>query len=148
VPAQPLPPAPPILRFYAKTKSQYVWLGRSSGGRRYFGRDFAEAQKKYAAFCDEWRRAHQPGERYTTDSYGRAVGYAIERANRKRGAEDPPLPLVARWRPNQLRHLAASEAAEHFDRSHASAMLGNGMDVIDVYVEQELRKAARAAAIG
>lgn len=106
---------------------------------------------------DAWRVAHgralkygtgrEPGDRYTTQTYGRAVGYAVDRASRKRiAAGQPPLP---RWRPNQLRKAAATEAAEQFDRSHASAMLGNSMDVIDVYVLHELRKAAEtAAAIG
>jgi len=72
-------------------------------------------------------------------------GSAEQRAAASTWAATSPRPR-SRWRPNQLRHHAATEAAEHFDRSHASSMLGNGMDVIDVYVEQELRKAAKVAA--
>lgn len=108
------------------------------------------------AAVNEWRLAHDrlpvhaaartPGEHYTTQSYGRAVKAAVARANRKREKADPPVEPVPHWMPNQLRHAAATAAAERFDRATASAMLGNGMDVIDRYVEQELQKAARAAA--
>lgn len=106
---------------------------------------------------DEWRKQHkrkrvyaasrQPGDRYTTSSYGRAVAAAIERVNRKR--KEKKLDPIPDWRPNQLRHRAATDVAEALDRAHAAAFLGNGLDVIDVYADQELRKAARAAlAIG
>lgn len=110
--------------------------------------------------CDEWRlrngriakygKGREPGECYSTESYGRAIAYAIERANRERCRLDPPERMIPPWRPNQLRHRAASEASEATDRSHAAAMLGHsGVDLVDVYVDQELRKAARAAiAIG
>jgi integrase len=105
---------------------------------------------------DAWRAANdrravygqgrEPGEHYTTASYGRSIGYAVERINRRRREADPAAELLPHWRPYQLRHSAATEIAEEFDRSTASAVLGNSMDVIDLYCEQEVRKAARAAA--
>jgi integrase len=51
--------------------------------------------------------------------------------------------MVPDWRPNQLRHRAATMASESMDRSHAAAFLGHaGLDTIGVYVEQEMVKAA------
>lgn len=86
----------------------------------------------------------KPREHYSTNSYGRAIGYAIEAANRRRAAcNQEKLP---HWQPNQLRHHVATEVAEEFDDSHASAVLGNGPSVIGTYVEQSLRKAAKVAA--
>jgi integrase len=91
--------------------------------------------------------AKAPGKSFTTQSYGKCVAAAVWRANRGRCRADPPEPMVPDWRPNQLRHRAATEASEATDRSHAAAFLGHaGVDVIDVYLEQELRKAATVAA--
>lgn len=88
-----------------------------------------------------------PGERYNTQSYGKAVAKAVERGNRIRAAAVPPLPPIPHWSPNQLRHRNATETSEEFDRETAAARLGHaGMDVIDIYAMQALRKAARAAA--
>ena len=102
-----------------------------------------KAQKRKVHFA----KSRMPGQSYTTQSYGKAIAVAVERANKKRAAADPPLPLLPAWRPNQLRHRAGTEVAEAFDRPTAAAFLGHaGVDVIDVYVEQELKKAGRAAA--
>jgi integrase len=90
--------------------------------------------------------ARKPGKRFTTQSYGKCVAAAIRRANTGRARSDPPERMIPEWAPNQLRHRAATEVAESFDRATASAVLGNGLAVIDVYVEQELKKAAAAAA--
>ncbi len=90
-----------------------------------------------------------PGECYTSESYGQAVGRAVERVNRKRerdievGPAQPPIP---HWRPNQLRHSAGTEIAGEFDRTHAAAALGNSMGIIDVYIEHDLKKAGKVAA--
>jgi integrase len=91
------------------------------------------------------RRQRPPGDHYTTASYGRAIAYAIRRANRDRARAG--LPPIPQWRPNQLRHFAATEASERFDESTAAAMLGHsGLDMIATYVKQAVRKAAGAAA--
>lgn len=81
---------------------------------------------------------------YTTNTYGIAIKLAVVRANKHRSANSlPELPL---WCPNQLRHHVATAIAERYDKSAASATLGNTAGVIDVYVEQEIEKAARVAA--
>lgn len=77
---------------------------------------------------------------YTVDVYSQCVRRAIRRANRA-GVECP------HWHPNQLRHLAATEIGERFDRHHAAAVLGHsGAGAIEVYIEQSVGKAARVAA--
>jgi integrase len=89
-------------------------------------------------------KGREPGDCYTTSSYGRSVAYAIERINRQKKHGEEPLPP---WRPNQLRHSAATAIAERYDRPTAAAVLGHsGLDVIDIYCEQELKKSARVAA--
>jgi integrase len=104
---------------------------------------------------DHWRAAHdrravyghnrQPGDRYVTGSYGHVIAAAVKRANAERTKAG--LPLIPHWAPNQLRHAAGSAASEATDRSHTQAFLGHsGNDTIDVYVEQELQKAAKVAA--
>lgn len=96
----------------------------------------------------KYGKGREPGDRYTTGSYGRSIAYAIERANRKRAKADPTLPTIPPWRPNQLRHSAATEISERFDRPTAAAVLGHtGVDVITIYCEQELKKAMRVAAV-
>lgn len=135
-----------------KGKPRVIVLGPKAQAllRPYLDRkpdEFLFAPREAVAGTRGERSPRTQTDRYTTQSYGRAVGYAIEKANRQRIEETPPLPLLPHWRPNQLRHLVGSEVAEEFDRWTASAVLGNGADVIDVYVEQELRKAAKAAAV-
>ncbi len=77
---------------------------------------------------------------YTPDVYAQAVRRAIRRAQRA-GLSCP------HWHPNQLRHLAATEIGERFDRHHAAAVLGHsGAGAIDYYLEQSVGKAARVAA--
>jgi len=84
---------------------------------------------------------------YAPRQYAQLVDRAIERSNWIRmetgaSAEE----MVPRWTPNQLRHLAATVVGDELDREHARALLGqSSTDVIDVYMEQQMRKAARAA---
>jgi integrase len=77
---------------------------------------------------------------YTPDVYSQAIRRAILRA-RRAGKECPD------WSPGELRHLAATEIGERFDRHHAAAVLGHsGAGAIDFYLEQSVGKAARVAA--
>lgn len=91
-----------------------------------------------------------PGEKYNTDSYRRAIQYAIGRANadaRRRaietGAEIPePIPS---WHPNQLRHSAATRLRREFGLDVARAVLGHSSPVVtEVYAELDGAKAAAA----
>ena len=85
--------------------------------------------------------AKTPGDHYTTDSYGRAVVYAIRTANRLRRAD--PIP---HWHPNQLRHAFASRVRREFGLEAAQTLLGHAKaDVTQVYAERDLKTAIEAA---
>jgi integrase len=72
-----------------------------------------------------------PGDRYTTQSYYRAVARACETAK------------VSHWHPNQLRHLRATEVRAQFGLDVARALLGHrSPQITEVYAEVDLSKAA------
>jgi len=72
-----------------------------------------------------------PGERYTTESYGRSIKYAIKKAKSES------------WSPHQLRHTAATRIREEFGLEAAQVILGHSRaDVTQVYAETNKRKAA------
>jgi integrase len=106
-----------------------------------------------AAFREEQRRARKtkvqpsqlnrrkrkpersPRERYTTQSYCRAIARACKRAG---------LPA---WHPNQLRHSFATEARRRYGLEAAQVSLGHAQaNVTQVYAERDLALAARVAA--
>lgn len=69
------------------------------------------------------RPKRQPGDRYRKDAYGKAIERAVEQANLKRvGEGQEPLP---RWKPNQLRHSAATEIRRRFGLEAAQVILGH-----------------------
>jgi integrase len=84
-----------------------------------------------------------PGERYTVDSYRRAIQYGIKRANqapdRGESGERP------HWHPHQLRHNAATRLRREFGLDVARAVLGHNSPVVtEVYAELDATKAAAA----
>jgi integrase len=83
-------------------------------------------------------------ERYDTDSYRRAITYAIKMANRKREKDElPPVPF---WFPLQLRHSRATEVRKGFGLEAAQVALGHAhADVTEVYAERNLDLAIQIA---
>lgn len=76
----------------------------------------------------------QPGECYTTGSYGKAIQYACKRGK------------LENWSPNQLRHNAATEIRKQFGLDAASVILGHcEIGVTQVYAEQDRAKAVEVA---
>jgi integrase len=76
-----------------------------------------------------------PGEAY----YPRAYAHAIAVACKKVG--------IARWHPNQLRHLFATEVRKEHGLEAAQVLLGHSRaDVTEVYAERDQRLAATVAA--
>jgi integrase len=76
-----------------------------------------------------------PGTCYTTGAYARAIRYAAKRAN------------VEPWAPNQLRHSRATEVRAKYGIEAASSVLGHsGLEVTQVYAEQDRNRAVRVAA--
>lgn len=78
-------------------------------------------------------RNRQPGERYTTMSYGHAIRLACGRAG------------VRPWHPHQLRHNAATLVRSQFGPEAARAVLGQrSLKALEIYAELDA-EAARAA---
>lgn len=102
----------------------------------------------------------QPGERYTTESYRRAIHRGCDRA-----FPHPDLGAIAvakltvvqaeelarwqsahRWSPNQLRHAAATEIRREFGLEAAQIVLGHAQaDVTQVYAERDMAKGLEVA---
>lgn len=80
------------------------------------------------------------GERYTKDSYNRAIRRAIDKANEERAKNElEPLPI---WTPGRLRHSAGTEIRRRYGLEAAQVVLGHASaDVTQVYAERDLAKA-------
>jgi integrase len=73
----------------------------------------------------------RPGSRYATASYRRAIARACERAG------------VAEWKPNQLRHTAATLIRERYGMEAASTVLGHSDPrVTAIYAERDFKLAS------
>ena len=71
-----------------------------------------------------------PGDRYTTDSYRRAIAKGCKRAG------------VPQWHPHQLRHNAGTWIRKEFGLDAARAILGHSSPVItEIYAELDRAKA-------
>ena len=83
-------------------------------------------------------------DRYTRDSYRRAVARAVEVANEERAkAGIDPMP---HWHPNQLRHSLGTEVRQRFGLEAAQVVLGHSKaDVTQVYAERDQRLAVEVA---
>jgi integrase len=79
-------------------------------------------------------RSRAPGERYNRSSYGHAVNRACDAAK------------VPRWKPNQLRHLAATEVERLLDQDSARAHLGHRHASTTAIYTASVQKAAEIAA--
>ena len=107
------------------------------------------------------RPKRAPGERYTTLTYGQAIGRGCDRTflhpilkdiPGKELSEDQLAELkiwrkAHRWHPNRLRHNAATQLRRGFGLNVAKAVLGHSSPAVaDVYAELDQAKAAEAMA--
>ena len=79
---------------------------------------------------------------YGRTSYGRAIGRAIEKANKSRTEEATDMGiepvLLPHWHANQLRHSAATEIRQKYGLEAAQVILGHASaDVTQVYAERD-----------
>lgn len=96
------------------------------------------------------RPKKRPGDRYTKDTYNRAITRAVNAANskRKKAAEEAGVEpvLLESWSPNRLRHAAATEVRRQFGLEAAQVTLGHAKaDVTQVYAERDHDLAKRVA---
>jgi len=76
----------------------------------------------------------QPGDKYSTDSYRRAISRACEIRN------------IEKWSPNRLRHTAATEIRREFGLEAAQVVLGHSQaNVTQVYAERDASKGIEVA---
>ena len=88
------------------------------------------------------------GQRYTTDSYRRAIDRACDKAYPAPAGFTPEQArhwkLKHRWAPNRLRHTAATEIRKRFGLESAQVVLGHSMaDVTQIYAERDMGLAER-----
>lgn len=96
------------------------------------------------------RPRRPPGERYTTQSYARAIDYACDRAfPAPDDLDDAALKewrRSHRWSPNQLRHSFATLVRREHGLEAAQVLLGHAAaDITQVYAERDTAKAADVA---
>jgi integrase len=100
----------------------------------------------------------QPGECYTTASYGAAVARAVKTANTAQAcARCKPLnpdercadckgAVIPHWHPHQLRHTHATEVRRRYGLEAAQVALGHSQaQITEVYAERDLALAAKVA---
>lgn len=102
----------------------------------------------------------KPGEKYTTETYARAVARGCKSADKKarddateaakKAGKEPPkdgVVFVPHWHPNQLRHLHATEVRRQFGLEAAQVALGHAQaNVTQIYAERDQGLAERIAA--
>lgn len=92
-----------------------------------------------AAERDGRPRRRPPGDAYTTQTYRRAVAYAIRKA-RQAGLDVPD------WTPHQMRHARATIIRDALSADHAQVALGHAtIQTTEHYARIRREKAAEAA---
>jgi len=95
----------------------------------------------------------QPGDHYTTASYGHAIRQAVKKAHRPAGMSNQEFKTwkaPQHWHPHQLRHTYATRVRKEFGLEAAQVLLGHTKaDVTQVYAERDTARATDVArAIG
>ena len=132
------PQAQSVLQPYLSEPDSYCFSPKKSEAIR---RSKAHSQRATPMSCGNrpgTNRKRSPkrkaGEKYTTNSYRRAVHRACDGAN------------VAKWSPNQLRHAAATEYRKKFGLEAAQVVLGHKTaNITEIYAERNDDLAKRAA---
>ncbi len=131
-----------LLRYLARHPRAYCFRPCDSEAKR---RADAATMRTTPLSCGDSRgtnRVASPlraaGDRYTTDSYRRAITRAAVKAG------------VATWAPNQIRHSFATMVSHNHGREAARVLLSHSkVSTTDVYIERDLNLAAKVAqAIG
>lgn len=147
------PKAQEVLRPYLlRPASAYCFSPTESEGKR--NRDRRAARRSPRTPSQEARRPKRdrkrpPGDHYTTDSYRRAIHRACDQAfpapenldaNAKKEWQKKH-----RWSPNRLRHTGATEIRRQYGVEAATIIMGNSLDVAEIYAERDYETARRIA---
>jgi integrase len=145
------PKAQAILRHYLlRAADAYCFSPADSEAKRL---EALHATRRTPLSCGNRPRPRRRtlGDRYSKEAYINAIKRGVRRANRKilddateAGVQDPA--LVSQWRPNQLRHSAASEIRKQYGLEAAQVILGHAKaDITQVYAERDSQLAAAVA---
>ena len=93
----------------------------------------------------------KPGDRYTTDTYRRAIQRACDLADAKAREELPAgqrdKRVIPKWHPHQLRHNFGTTVRKEYGLEIARVLLGHKSAVItELYSEFDRAKARNAVA--
>ena len=153
-----------LLRYLARNSQAYCFRPCDSEEKRHAA---ASANRKTPLSCGNTpgsnvkRRPKRPaGQRYTTNSYRRAIHRACDKTfphpelsklkvkelTVQQRAELRQWQKEHRWSPNQLRHTAATEIRSKFGLEAAQVILGHSQaNVTQVYAERDLAKGIEVA---
>lgn len=129
--------------FLDRQADQYCFSPREATADRLTAMRAARKSKVQPSQADRSRavKRKEPGERYTPDSYRRAVTTGTRKATRARAGNG--LPPVPDWHPNQLRHALATRVRKAVGLDPARAILGHrSATTTEVYAEVDREKAA------
>lgn len=146
------PKAQEVLKPYLlRPDDQYCFCPRESERRR---RELAHEARKTPLCCGNKPGSNQrktpkrsPGRCYTNDSYRRAIHRGVDKANKERETWNQAhpkqtVPLIEKWAPNRLRHLAGTELRQRYGLEAAQVILGHAQaDVTQIYAERDEAKA-------
>jgi integrase len=106
----------------------------------------AQRQSRIQPSQRDRRRARpkkRPGQRYTSDSYRRAIEYAIARASKARALRGEP--GIPHWHPHMLRHNAATKLRRELGLEYAKAVLGHAdTSITEIYAQRDEAMAVQA----
>jgi integrase len=97
------------------------------------------------------KRGRPWGERYTTQSYARAIARACEKADAAAHEHNPTIPedeaIVQVWTPNRLRHNAATNLRKEYGIELARIILGHSTAfTTEIYAEMDRKQAVEVIA--
>jgi len=147
------PKAQEILRPYLlRSASAYCFSPTESEAKRHQDRRAARQSPRtpsQEARQPKRNKQRPPGDHYTTDSYRRAIHRACDQAYP--APEDLDDEAEAnwqkqhRWSPNRLRHTGATEIRRQYGVEAATIIMGNSLDVAEIYAERNYETARRIA---
>ena len=136
-----------LARYLLRPIDAYCFSPRESECRRNTARREARetpVQPSQAARKPKPNPRRSAKERYSKDSYRRAVARAVELANEERSQAG--VDTLPHWHPNQLRHSLGTEVRQRFGLEAAQVVLGHSKaDVTQVYAERDQRLAVEVA---
>lgn len=135
-----------VRRFLARSTDAFLFSPAEARAEQIAARRAARKSKLWPSHVTHQaaKRVEQPqwraGERYTTQSYRKAIHHACRRLQQ----DDPHAP---QWNPNQLRHAAATRLNRQFGLDDVAVMLGHqDTQTTKIYARPDVQKAVNIAA--